>query len=261
MALLRPFDPVLANPAGLASHRAIYNLRLIRAKSSATINAASGQLVIEWQDTCEGYTTNQRFYSQFNDNEGHATSSDLWVSSWESRDGNMFRFNLTNSSNGTVTERSRGLARKTGDRGGDIAYEQPKRSREQLPAGTVFPSAHTEELLAAASRGEHTLTKLVFDGGADNGISYVSAFIGKEQTPKPEAVLKSKGGSLTNGRFWPVRLAFYPNKRSDDLPDYEMAFQLYENGVSTGIEFDYGDFTVGADLTSIVSLPGCVKPR
>ena len=100
----------------LVSHRAVYSLKLARASSNAAVNAASGQLVVEWQDTCDGYTTNQRFLTEFSDTEGRATTTDLWVSSWEARNGDVFRFNLTNSTNGAIQERSRGLAKRGGQK-------------------------------------------------------------------------------------------------------------------------------------------------
>ncbi len=101
-----PDRRVPAAPAELASHRAIYNLKLARAKSDASVNAAAGRLVVEWQDSCDGYTTNQRFLTEFSDTEGQASTTDQWVSSWEARDADVFRFNLTTSSNGSVKERS-----------------------------------------------------------------------------------------------------------------------------------------------------------
>jgi hypothetical protein len=240
----------------LASHRAIYVLKLARANSNAAVNAAAGQLVIEWQDSCDGYTTNQRFLTEFSDSEGHGSTTDLWVSSWESHDGSVFRFNLTNSTNGVVQERSRGLAH----RGGEVTFEQPKPEKKPLPPSTIFPTGHTEALIEAALRGEHAIERIVFDGGAENGLSYVSAFIGKEVAPKPAPIAaKGKGVPLTEGRAWPVRLAFYPYEKGDDLPDYEMSFLLHENGVATNLEFDYGDFAIAAELSKIEPLPGCTS--
>src|SRR5690606_7172865 len=148
------------------------------AKSDAAVTSATGRLVVEWRDTCDGYTTNQRFYSQFGDNEGHALVSDLWVSSWEATDGDVFRFNLTNTINGVVEERSRGLARR-GPKV-EVTFEEPQDTKTVLPASAIFPTAHTQALIEAARRGEHVIERIVFDGGAEKGTSYVSAFIGKE---------------------------------------------------------------------------------
>jgi hypothetical protein len=245
----------------LASHRAIYALKLLRAKPDSAVTSASGRLVIEWQDTCEGFTTNQRFLTDFGNNDGQDTITDLWVSSFESRDGALFRFNLTDAANGVVQQRSRGTAHRSTANGGpgDIAYDEPKPQHRALPAGTIFPSEHTTTLIEAAKTGVHTLERTVFDGGVDNGISYVSAFIGNEIQAKPAPDLASDKGtaSLTEGRGWPVRIAFYPHDKGDDMPDYEMSYVMHENGVATGIQFDYGDFVVAAELTKIEPLPGC----
>jgi EipB-like len=265
-----------AAPVELASHRAIYNLKLLRASSSAAVNAAAGRLVVEWRDSCDGYTTNQRFLTEFSDPEGQSSTTDLWVSSLEAQDGNVFRFNLTTSSNGRVQERSRGLARRAAGKagakadGGEVSFEEPKTERRTLPAGTLFPTSHTVALIQAAKSGANTLERIVFDGGADNGLSYVSAFIGKERIspavalPPTPVAEKGKGVVLTEGRAWPIRLAFYPYEKAfktDELPDYEMSFLLHENGVATGLEFDYGDFVIAADLSKIEPLPGCPTRR
>lgn len=253
--------PAAAPP--LASHRAIYTLKLVRAKSDAAVNAAAGRLVIEWQDTCEGYTTNQRFLTQFSDMEGRPSTTDLWVSSWEARDGGVFRFNLTTSANGAVQDRSRGLARRGAGKGreGEVSFEEPQAEKRPLPGTAIFPSAHAIQLIQAAIRGEHTIERVVFDGGAENGLSYVSAFIGRELAPKAApAAVKGRGTDLTQTRTWPIRLAFFPFEKGDDMPEYEMSFIMHENGVSTGFEFDYGDFAIAAELTEIEPLPGCNAP-
>jgi hypothetical protein len=243
----------------LASHRAVYSLKLARASSNAAVNAAAGQLVVEWRDTCDGYTTNQRFLTEFSDSEGHSTTTDLWVSSWEAHDGGVFRFNLTTSTNGAVQERSRGLAKRGGAKA-EVNFEEPKSEKRSLPAQVSFPTAHTAQLIEAALRGERTIERIVFDGGVENGLSYVSAFIGKELPPRPApAVAQGKAAALAEGRAWPIRLAFYPFDKGDDVPDYEMAFTLHENGVATDFEFDYGEFALTAELSKIEALPGCAK--
>ena len=257
--LIGSIERAPAAPPPLASHRAVYSLKLARASSNAAVNAASGQLVVEWQDTCDGYTTNQRFLTEFSDSEGHATTTDLWVSSWEARDGGVFRFNLTNSTNGAIQERSRGLAKRGGAKA-EVNFEEPKTEKRSLPAQVSFPTAHTAQLIEAALRGERTVERIVFDGGVENGLSYVSAFIGNAIPPKPvpAAAALGKAAALAETRAWPIRLAFYPFKTGGDaVPDYEMSFMLHENGVATGFEFDYGEFVLSAELSKIEALPGC----
>jgi hypothetical protein len=60
-----------------------------------------------------------------------------------------------------------------------------------------------------------------------------------------------------------VRIAFYPHDKGDDVPDHEMSmsYTTHENGVATGISFDYGDFVVGAELTRIEPLPSARRRK
>lgn len=254
---------VQASP--LASHRAQYDLRLGHAVQSSPVNGARGRLVVEWQDTCEGFTTNQRLYTEFLTEDGGATVSDIWLSSWEARDNSLFRFTLTSLTNGAVDERVRGEARP-GAKGapaaamaGQAVYSEPKGERVPLPTNVLFPTAHMLALVTAARTGEHVLERSVFDGSRKDGLSDVSAFIGRMQGPG--ASLGPKGlknaSPLMNARSWPVRLAFFTPAKADSLPDYEFAFRLYENGVATGLVFDYGEFVVIGTLRSIEALPGC----
>lgn len=244
----------------LASHRAVYSLTLAHAESKSPVSSARGQLVIEWLDTCEGYTTNQRLYTEFGDNEGGSMVSDLWVSSWESTDGNQFRFNLTSQVNGAVDERARGSATRESPTGaGEVKFDAPRAERLALPKGTIFPTEHTQLLIAAAHRGSRTLERTLFDGSASSGLSTVSAFIGPQISaparPAPASARIDK--ALLAGPTWPVRLAFYREQSAEGLPDYEFAFHLHENGVASDLVLDYGDFAVKGTLDTLEGLAGC----
>ncbi len=254
----------LASAGPLASHRALYELQLGHAAQSSSVNGAHGRLVVEWQDTCDGFTTNQRLFTEIMTENGGATVSDIWLSSWEARDGSLFRFTLTSLTNGNVDERVRGEARPgpvkgAATKGGLAVFAEPKGEHLALPKGVLFPTAHMQALIEAARSGQQVLDRSVFDGSRKGGLSEVNAFIGRVQAPG--AKLGPKGlkyaPALVNARSWPVRLAFFSAEKPDSVPDYEFAYRMYENGVATGLVFDYGDFVVDGVLKSIEPLPGC----
>jgi hypothetical protein len=253
----------LAAGAPLASHRALYDITLARAEPRSAIVQASGRLVIEWLDTCDGFTTNQRMYTQLGRAEGGLVLSDLVVSSWESRDGNTFRFALTNRTNGKIDESSRGTA-KAGKEGaqGAVEFEQPRAETLDLPPGTLFPTAHLRALIEAARESRHHVSKVVFDGSADSGLNEVSAFIGKRGEAAAGAGVQG-ARELASGAYWPVRMAFFDHPGTDDYPSYEFAYHMYENGVADALEFDYGSFVIKGALAQIDALPdaGCKSPK
>lgn len=253
----------------LASHRAVYELSLARANSNAQVTDVSGKLVLEWQDTCEGYTTNQRFLTQFTNTDGGVLLSDLAVSSWESADGDRFRFNVVSTVNGKIEEHAQGDARRDAKSGEATAhFDSPQGEKLTLPTGTLFPTEHMVRLIEAARSGARMFSQPMFDGSFENGMSDVSAFIGNPMdaavgeattAPPPGLTADDDALKLLAGRAWPIRMAFYTH--GDDAPqstpDYEFSLHLRANGVASDLEFDYGDFSVGAKLTTIEALPGC----
>ena len=264
-----------ADGGPLASHRAVYDLKLGRTTQKSHINGARGRLVVEWEAKCDGFITNQRLYTEFLTDEGGATVSDIWLSSWEARDGSLFRFTLTSMTNGEVDEKVTGEARpgakispttpgtKASPVAGEAVYTEPAGNRISLPAGVLFPTAHMIALIDAARNGQRTIERPVFDGSRKNGLSDVGAFIGPVQGPgeEKEARTVKNASRLLAGRSWPVRLAFFAPTKVDNAPDYEFAYRMYENGVATGLVFDYGDFVVNGTLSKIEPLTGCDSPQ
>jgi hypothetical protein len=256
-------DRVDAASVPLASHRALYDITLARASPQSTIAQVSGRLVVEWVDTCDGFTTNQRMYTRLDNADGGSVASDLLLSSWEARDGKTFRFSMTNRMNGKIDEASRGIAR-TGAPGakGSVEFEIPRAEAVDLPAGTIFPTAHMVALLEAAHAGQRMLSEVVFDGSAEDGLNDVSAYIGPKSRAKAAASVKGTR-ALASGESWPVRMAFFDHSGTDDFPTYEFAYRMFENGVSSELHFDYGAFAVKGTLTQIDPLPdaGCKDER
>jgi len=248
-----------AASAPLTSHRAIYDITLDHATPNSPVAQVSGRLVVEWLDTCDGFTTNQRMYTRLDNSDGGEASSDLWLSSWESRDGQTFRFSMTNRTNGQIDEASRGTA-KRGAVGakGQVEFEVPRAETWDLPSATLFPTAQMMSLLQAARAGKRIVSQVVFDGSAKEGLNDVSTFIGPKSTTGAQPNVHGTP-ELASGSSWPVRMAFFDHTGTDDLPSYEFAYRMFENGVSSDLRFDYGEFTVKGTLKEIDALPdaGC----
>jgi hypothetical protein len=74
---------VAAAPAAfaveIAPHRALYSLTLGSSKSSSGVVGASGAMVYEWGETCDGWTVQQRFRLrlQYAEQDGVDVSSNL----------------------------------------------------------------------------------------------------------------------------------------------------------------------------------------
>jgi hypothetical protein len=172
---------------------------------------------------------------------------------WESKDGLHYRFNQRETRNGAVDEEIRGSAQLDGPgKGGTITFDKPQPQTMKLPAGALFPSAHTILVIQKAQAGENFLSRQVFDGATVEGAVLVSAVIGAKVEPDLKDPLKNP---ILQHPGWRVRLAFFPSDQNAEKPDYELGMLLLDNGVSRDMVIDYGDYTIKAKLDSIEALP------
>jgi len=137
-------------------------------------------------------------------------------------------------------------------RGGQAAYRKPEPRIERLPPGTTFPVAFNNRLLASAQAGEQQLKIVVFDGSSD-GLRDAISFIGRRQGPDSDPA--DRHDILDGLPSWIVQTAYYPRGTQAELPDFEVLFRLFSNGVSDDVVLDYGDLRLEGRLINLVALP------
>jgi hypothetical protein len=246
-----------ATAAEIAPHRALYQMTLGSTKGDSGVTSASGTMAYQWGQVCDGWTVEQRYRLKM----GYSEQSDVDISSnfvtWEAKDGLHYRFNQKETRNGEASDEIHGEAHVDGPgNAGAADFAKPQQKTIQLPAGALFPSAHTILLIDKAKAGENFVSRQVFDGSTEEGAVLVSGVIGPRVEPDPEAAKKSP---LLNRPGWRVRLAFFPADQSAEKPEYELGMLLLDNGVSRDMTIDYGDYTIKAKLDDIEALPkpGC----
>jgi hypothetical protein len=241
--------------SNLASHRAIHKLKLDRARQSSGITDLRGRLVMEWADACSGYTLNQRMVMETQDSNGGVSVSDFRFSTWESRDGLSFRYNLRHEIDGNVVDEVIGRASlDEAGKEGRAEFKHPDVEDLDLPAGTVFPSEHTARVVAAALGGAKRLAVKIFDGSGPDGLFDTTAVIGPRQPP--EEAQKELATVFGPKASWSMRLAFFNPDNSDGLPEYEMTVRMYENGVIGDLLLDYNDFSIKGELEKVEEVDG-----
>ena len=237
----------------LLSHRAAYRLSLAHADSASGMNRVVGGLVLEWRAACDGWLSQQRlgFVAEMDDGPGF--TYDVRFSSWESLDSTQLRFNVRTFDGPAMQEEFRGLAKLAGPGDAGIAhYQLPEAEEVTLPAGTIFPTTHVSEIIAAARAGERIITRQVFDGSGDDALTRATAVIGA-----PRQVALVAGGAAE--RTWPVSIAYFAADGEDVLPQFEIAFDLSEGGVLSKVRLNYGDFSLRAELEKLETFarPDC----
>ena len=239
-------------------HRAIYDMVLQSSRGGSDIADVRGTMQFEWADACDGWTVDQRSIMTFLYNSGEEVDLGWSLVSWESKDDLRYRFYVRKFQNGEMYEELRGDARLDGTGKGGIAeYTLPDTKRVHLPAGTLFPTAHSLRLLENAESGEPFVWANVFDGSDAEGLFGVSGFISNRR--EPEGVSDARSPLLIAGPSWHVALAFFPATGQGAEPEHEQALRLHANGVVEDLVLDYGDFTVSATLKKLEKLPphGC----
>jgi len=249
-----PPDARAAGAPDIVPHRALYEMKLAGTRSSSQVAAVTGRMAFEWADACDGWAIQQRFHLNFQYAEGNQVEMVTNYVTWESKDGTAYRFNVRRTVNGEVEEETRGEASLFADRqGGVVRYVRPEPTEGDLPPETMFPTAHTLELLRLAVADERFLARIVFDGSDADGPNEVSAAIG---TAGPvRATPGGSGRDLLKAKAYPIRMAFFPLQGTGAEPTYEMSLSLLANGVAESMLIDYGDFRVSGTLRELESLP------
>lgn len=250
----------------IVPHQAIYEMTLGDIRAGADINDVQGRMLFRWSDACEGWEVEQRYVLEFIYAEGESIALSSTYETWEAKDGSAFNFSYKTETNGQADEDIQGVASLPGGEiTGTARYRLPDRVTEDLPAQTFFPSAHTVELIENAVDGVRFFTAHMFDGTDVQTAVELSAVIGRPvDVPTENADSESAGEgavslTLTSGRSWPVRLAFFSVDEQISEPEYEMSMRVFENGVVDELIIDYGDFQVLGRLATVeaISDGGC----
>jgi EipB-like len=252
--------PALAQsgPMALASHRAIYDLKLTTTRGKSQMQSVRGRILYDFSGSaCEGYALQFRQVSELNGGEGKTVVSDLRATSWEDGEAKRLRFHSQNFFDENLREAVDGEAeRKQG--GVAVQLSEPKEKKLDLKTDLVFPTEHVRRIIAAAKEGKTLLQLAVYDG-SDTGekIYDTLAVIGKAIAPdteKPDDAT-AKEQVFAGITRWPVTISYFDRsvseKTGEQQPVYAITFELYENGVSRALVLDYGDFVLSGEMTSI----------
>ncbi len=238
----------------IAPHRAVYALELGHARNSSNVTQAEGRLEYEWDDVCDGWTVRQRTLLTMVHRTGQSIQSNWVINSWESKDGLKYRFFVRRFQPGGAVESIRGHAELDGPgQGGRAVFYDPEERVIDLPAGTLFPTNYSLEMMTSAEENKLPIWRIMFDGFGDDELLGVSAAGVAALAAGESATVES--AMLDGQPSWRVRLAFFPLERRTPEPDREQGFRVFANGIVDELVIDYGDFSIDADLEDLTSLP------
>jgi hypothetical protein len=251
-ALLGAASPAAAaGPAvPLAGQRALYQLTLESTRGIDVVGV-SGTMRYEQRDTCDGWATSQELRLTVTHADGEDAQMLSHYVTWEARNGLSMRFQLEQATDGTTTADIAGTARLQRAGGaGEVRYRRPEPRVLPLPAGTLFPTAHTARILAAARAGQRFFTVALFDGTSANGGQLTSVLILSRRPPAPSPWPAL--AALASAR---VQVAFFDPDPASMRPDFAIAMRYWDNGVADSLSLDFGDFVLHGTLVTLTLLP------
>lgn len=247
--------------AGLAGHKALYNIEMTSRRSSSQVLNIHGQMYFALQPGCDAWTTDHRFnlYYEYADSPPMQITSAF--TTYEPLDGQSFHFNSRRKRDGEAYQELRGAAQQDEKGHSHVTYTLPEGLAFDMAPGGLFPMAHTAAMMDAVKAGHKVFNAVVFDGSDENGPIEVNAIMGKAAPP----VAIPAGGAIESGllsapaRF--VRMAFFPLEDDNPAPDYEMDVVLHDNGIISRMNVDYGEFSVSQNLVALqdIKAPACDK--
>lgn len=249
LAILASASPTFAE---LLPHRATYDLTMSR--RGGEVQGGGGRLVYELRgDACDGWATSVRQTTTLVGPDGGEARLDVSATTFENAAGDAFDFRSQTRMNGDLVRSVEGRAAREGDRL-RIALRNPEvGERVTEPEAVLFPAQHLRAVLEAARAGAPIVATPIFDGGDGGDEVYDSlAVIGGEiggETPAPPF------DELSDDRRWRATVSYFDRGpvEGERTPVYVVSFAMHENGVTSDMELDFGDFAMRAAMTEFES--------
>jgi hypothetical protein len=226
--------------AGMAAHRAVYDIALKDSNDRSGVQGVDGRMVIELTGgTCEGWTVTFRMINQYLLQRG------------VSDDGRQLRFSQRQYIDNRLEEEVLIKVDKVDDEdrlSGKMS--KPADEKFKLPAGTIFPVRHQIRLIDAALAGDTLDRSVVFDGSEKSKAYVAVSFIGNQLKNLSQ---DGKGADeLTKLKSWPVSISYFStdDAAKEETPIYQVRFRMFENGVAGDLVLDYGNFVLDGKLSS-----------
>ena len=244
----------------IAPHKALYNIEMISRRSNSSVLNISGQMYFEWQKNCDAWTTDHRFKLSYEYADSPPMNITSDFSTYELFDGKGLDFSSRRHRNGELYEELRGHAVINEGGNGEANYSTPSSLRFDLPAGTLFPVAHTQGLLRHIRDNKTFYKATVFDGSDEEGPVEINSFISKKEAAVTVKQTAHIDMELLKTPARHVRMAFFPLLQYETGADYEMNATLHRNGVISHMVIEYHDFSIEQKLVALEKLTANTCP-
>ncbi len=237
----------------IAPHRALYQLTIGRVDANSETRNVSGAMSFAWLDECEHWFTEQRLDADFDLRDDETLRLTNTFRTWEQKDNTRYRFEITEKVNGQMIRQSGGRALRGDD--GQVSVDLKSTGEDNnpstLPPSVLFPTQHMLAVIAQMADGPGTLLATLFDGTEDAAPNVVNAVIGARAPPNPPDGNAIDQTLLQQGLGVRVRLAFFADAVTAEVPEIELGLVLQPNGIARTVDFHYADFSLLGTLTGL----------
>ena len=254
-AAVVPQPSASAPTIALVSHKAVYDVSLVRATQRDGVRGARGTMTYALTDRCEGYTIESQMHLDMGLSNGSDSELEQRYASWEAKDNRSASFRMLVRENGKLKDSYHGTATLDAKGAGTATYIGDQEVSYDLPEGTMLSTNHLAAMLTAAATGEKIFNRPVMDGSFDDGPYRVGGVVGPERRA-PEQAGGVSGTGLTAGPTWSLALAYFSLDTNEDTPEYEMVMKVGANGIARHLVQDFGGFTLAFDLVSVEPVAG-----
>ncbi|MDH7794515.1 MULTISPECIES: cell envelope integrity EipB family protein [unclassified Beijerinckia] len=245
-----------AQTVRMSPHLAVYELSLLRGNGSSAPVAVSGRIVYEFNGSaCKGYEVSFRQITEITPSEGEPRMTDTRSTTFESGDGKTLNFRIENMIGDRVVSTNQGEATRSGDGALSINIKEPMPKRSDADVDVTFPTAQMLHSIIAARAGETAMEMKIYDGsdGGDKVYHTLNIFGHRSQEPLTDP---TKDVAAMKGMArWRTNVSYFDNAKADANPSYKMAFQMWDNGISSDLVLDYGDFALKGTMSKLEMLP------
>lgn len=264
--LIQFVEPAFASPAAnvsaaqvapkLIPHRAVYDMKLAGSDEQSGIAGVNGRMVYDFTgNACDGYSVRFRFVTEFRDVSGGAQITDLQTSSFEEPKAQSYQFLSKTFVDQKLVEETRGTAH-AGKKAKTIDLKEPEDKSLEIGAEVLFPTQHLRTILDAANSGIRFVAADIYDGAESGEKVYATtSVIGAKGTLITSSEKRKAELPLRGKAYFPVTIAYFdPSADSasgEQMPVYQLSFRLFQNGVSSDLKIDYGNFSIQGEMASL----------
>jgi EipB-like len=231
-----------ASAAQLVPHRAVYELAARSSGGFGRSGALRGVLTYELMEDCDGWSVNQKAGLDVSPPEGNVVRFEWSQATWEAKDGTSYRYFIKDSQDGATGNQRRGeLTYPKSGAEGKLTTELPSRGETSMPH-VLLPVQHTLALIDRAESGDSVFIAKIFDATVDEKPVEISAGFGP--TLKGDEAGAKDFPPLKDVPSRHVDFAFFVKNLPDGTPDFEQSVHLFNNGIVSEVNFEFGGLPV-----------------